>query len=62
MGLGPSSQAEEAVIKMSIEDALASAETMSTEAFISQSQRMAFHVRTDELNRVRIKTSRSFSF
>lgn len=44
MGLGPSSQSEEAVIHMSIEDALASAENMTAEAFILQTQRMAFHV------------------
>jgi hypothetical protein len=45
MGLGPASQADEVIIHMSIEDALASAETMTTESFIAQTQRMAFHVR-----------------
>lgn len=33
------------IIHLSVEDALASAEKMTTEAFITQTQRMAFHVR-----------------
>jgi hypothetical protein len=45
MLVGPSSQhSEDMLLQISVEDALSSIETMSLEDFVSQAQKMAFHV------------------
>jgi hypothetical protein len=47
MSLGPQNQyADDVLIQMTVEDALASSERMPLDDFIVQTQKMAFNVRT----------------